>query len=109
MQPLTETGRQSECALIRDQIKDIVSRIQNGCTMAAVRQMFFHAGTHRGIKNSVNVIGDFAPHMFAIKHHIHPLVYLLPWARNSGATIFCIIKRARNSLVFTIPTLIPSN
>jgi len=37
--------------------------------MAAVGQMFFHVCTDNRIDVSIDVIRDFTPYVFAIKHH----------------------------------------
>ena len=77
--------------------------------MAAVLQVFFYALSHGRVDISFNVIGDFAPHVLTIKYHNQPLASFLPCACNWGARIFCISKRARNSLTFTELVLMPSN
>src|SRR5664279_3945685 len=80
--------------------------------MAAVGKVLLDGLAQLGCDIVFDVVRDLIPHVLAIQNHDPPALPLnspnRPLHANCGASIFCIIRRARSSLVFTTPSLTPS-
>src|SRR5271165_6689285 len=100
--------------VVGDQDENVPRRIQHGGAVTAVGKVFFDGLAQLGRDTAIDVIGNLIPDMPAIQNHDPPA---LPRNKlnsppclvaSCGARIYCIIRRARKSRVFTTPWLTPS-
>ena len=58
-----------EHSLVSVQLDHVASSIQDRGTLPAPTNVFFHGSAQSGFNFAIEIVGNFAPHFFAVHYH----------------------------------------